>query len=64
MKHTIELGDTFRCIKDCITPDGRVIFTKGNIYKSDFDGCLTDDDFNRDTFMSEIPNFFEHFKLI
>jgi hypothetical protein len=40
---TIKKGQEFKCIKDFFMRSGEIRFKAGKNYKSEFDGCLTDE---------------------
>jgi hypothetical protein len=57
----IKRGDTFRCTKDVISQGGNFLYKKDNIYISDIDGCITNEE--RTTWDSWlIPKFIFHFE--
>ena len=38
----IEKGNKFLCIKDVVMSDGDIAYKKGEVYRSERDGCITD----------------------
>jgi len=64
MKYKIEKDDKFLCIKNFVMEDGCVDYTKGKVYQSDKDGCITDNEESKLHFMNDVEDFFEHFKPI
>ena len=44
----IKKGDKFRCIKTLIHANSDLWYQKGRIYRSDMDGCITDEDGDMD----------------
>ena len=64
MKYFIEKGDMFLCIKNYIMDDYSTDYIKGNIYTSEIDNCITDDDGDTKHEMSNQDDFFEYFKLL
>lgn len=63
MEYKIKKGDKFLCLEDYIMDDGRISYTKGKIYQSDFDGSITDNKFDVTHKMEGQNDFFEYFKL-
>ena len=46
---TYKIGDKFLCINDCfMNGSGIKVYTKGKIYKSEKEGCITDDQGTKD----------------
>jgi hypothetical protein len=64
MQYKIEKGDRFLCLEDYEMEDGRVLYTKGNIYRSDADHRITDNENDIDHRMYGLDDFFEYFKYI
>lgn len=64
MTYKIEKGDKFLCLENYIMDDNVISYTKGKIYKSDYDNSITDNDLDDTHRMDEQYDFFEYFKLI
>ena len=64
MEYKIKKGDRFICLEDYIMDDDRIAYTKGNVYKSELDNRITDDDFDIQHEMQGQIDFFEYFKLL
>jgi len=64
MEYKIKKGDRFLCLEDYIMDDDRIAYTKGNVYKSELDNRITDDDFDIQHEMQGQIDFFEYFKLL
>ena len=64
MEYKIKKGDRFLCLEDYIMDDARIAYTKGNVYKSELDNRITDDDFDIQHEMQGQIDFFEYFKLL
>ena len=64
MEYNIKKGDRFICLEDYIMDDDRIAYTKGNVYKSELDNRITDDDFDIQHEMQGQIDFFEYFKLL
>jgi hypothetical protein len=64
MIYKIIKGDRFLCLENYIMDDEKVAFKKGNIYLSELNGCITDDEFDINHGMEGEYDFFEFFKLI
>jgi hypothetical protein len=60
---TIKKGQKFKCIKDYVMNSGQIAYKAGKNYKSDFNGCLTDEQSKKHG-MSLSTDFYEHFELI
>jgi hypothetical protein len=60
---TIKKGQKFKCVKDYVMNSGQIAYKAGKNYKSDFAGCLTDDQSKKHG-MSLSTDFYEHFELI
>ena len=61
----IRKGDKFKCIKDVyMYPTNEIAYIKGNVYKSERDWCLTDEQDAKDHWWldTEIDYFNEHFE--
>ena len=63
-KYKIKKGNMFLCLEDYIMDDDRIAYTKGNVYKSELDNRITDDDFDIQHEMQGQIDFFEYFKLL
>ena len=64
MEYKIKKGDSFLCLENYIMDDDTIAYTKGKVYKSDFDNRITDDDFDVMHIMNVQDDFFEYFKLV
>ena len=64
MEYKIKKGDRFICLEDYIMDDDRIAYTKGNVYKSELDNRITDDDFDIKHEMQGQDDFFEYFKFL
>lgn len=64
-KYQIEKGDRFMCIQDYIMDDTEEIaYTKGLVYESEKDECITDNEGDKQHHMDGQEDFFEHFTLL
>ena len=57
-------GDSFKCIKDFIMDDKSIDYSKGKIYTSELDGCITDKENHKNHKMEDQKDFFKHFEYI
>ena len=64
MEYKIKKGDRFICLEDYEMDDERISYTKGNIYQSDLDGRITDNEFDVLHEMEGQKDFFEYFQLV
>jgi hypothetical protein len=64
MRHTIEKGDVFKCIKTYRMESGEKAYTRGKEYFSEVDGCITDNETDVYHSMQYEEELFEYFKLI
>ena len=64
MEYNIKKGDRFIYLEDYLMDDDRIAYTKGNVYKSELDNRITDDDFDIQHEMQGQIDFFEYFKLL
>ena len=64
MEYKIKKGDRFICLEDYQMDDDRIAYTKGKIYQSDSDGCITDDENDTLHGMLGQYDFFDYFKLV
>jgi len=62
MKYKIEKGDRFKCLKTFKMEDGEVAYSRGQVYISEEDGCITDNEPYTTHDMSDYDEFFEYFK--
>jgi hypothetical protein len=62
MKYKIEKGDTFKCIKNFKMEDDSVEYSKGAVYVSDVDDCITDNSSDEYHDMADYKKFFKYFK--
>ena len=62
----IIVGATYECVKDVvmIDPDGELAYKKGEKYRSDQSGCITDIDGNVNHYWYRKEDFEEYFKLV
>ena len=64
MSYKIKKGDRFKCIKDYAMEWGLVAYSKGKVYESELNRCITDDQLNEAHGMEHEVSFFEHFVQI
>jgi hypothetical protein len=64
MEYYIVKGDKFLCLENYPMNNGTIGYTKGKVYESEIDNCITDDDKDKTHEMSNQYDFFEYFKLI
>jgi hypothetical protein len=66
MEYTIKKGDKFLCLENYIMDDGgdTIAYTKGVVYESEIDNCITDDQTDKTHQMDNQYDFFEYFKII
>ena len=64
MDYKIAKGDRFLCLENYIMYDGRTAYTKGKIYLSQIEKCLTDDDFDIHHEMEYESDFTKYFRLV
>ena len=62
-EYKIKKNDRFLCLSDYIMDDDTIAYTKGKIYLSEVDGCITDNVFDVNHQMEKQIDFFEFFKL-
>ena len=62
MKYIIEKGDKFKCTKTFKMESGEKSYTRGEIYTSDNNDCITDNEPDIYHNMSGQKDFFEYFK--
>jgi len=58
----IKKGSRWLCIKDVVSVSGRIYYYKGKIYKSDFEGCITDEELDiLHSWNKKTPQYFIRF---
>lgn len=62
--YKIEKGDKFECIKDYIMDDKSIAYSKGSIYLSENNQCITDNVHDIFHGMENEDCFFKHFKIV
>lgn len=61
----IKKGDSFLCVKDFVMWDGEVSYKKDNTYLSEVDNCITDEQGNKEHFItSKFEDYFVNTKDI
>ena len=62
----IKKGDKFKCIKSVIMEDNPedVAYTEGELYISDFDNCITDNQGNKNHYWSDKKELITYFKKV
>jgi hypothetical protein len=64
MEYKIIKGDKFLCLENYIMDNGTIAYTKGIVYESEIDNCITDNQKDKTHQMDNQDDFFEYFKII
>lgn len=62
----IIVGATYECVKDVvmIDPEGELAYKKGEKYRSDQSGCITDEQGSVNHYWDSVEDFNEYFKMV
>jgi hypothetical protein len=64
MEYKIIKGDKFLCLENYTMYDDTIAYTKGIVYDSEIDNCITDNQKDKTHQMDNKHDFFEYFKII
>jgi hypothetical protein len=66
VNNDIIVGATYECVKDVvmIVPEGELAYKKGEKYRSDQSGCITDEQGSVNHYWDSVEEFNEYFKMV